>query len=77
MTMGQDNSITKNFSNLTDPRRNNRRHKFIDIITIAVCGVICNANSFEPIAKFGRAKQQWLKGGNYEQWQQPHTGPAK
>jgi hypothetical protein len=26
----------------------------------AVCGVICNADSFEHIAEFGRAKQQWL-----------------
>ena len=60
MAMDQKNSITKHFGNLTDPRRDNRRHKLIDIITIAICGVICNADSFEHIAEFGRAKQEWL-----------------
>lgn len=61
MTMDRDNSIPKYFGNLTDPRRDNRRHKLIDIITIAICGVVCNADSFEHIAEFGRAKQQWLR----------------
>ena len=60
MAIDQNNSISKHFNNLSDPRRDNRRHKLIDIITIAICGVICNADSFEHIAEFGRAKQQWL-----------------
>lgn len=60
MAIDQNNSITKHFGNLADPRRNNRRHKLIDIITIAICGVICNADSFEHIVEFGRAKHEWL-----------------
>lgn len=60
MAINQDNSITKYFKKLTDPRRDNRRHKLIDIITIAICGVICNADSFEHIAEFGKAKHEWL-----------------
>jgi len=34
----------------------------MDIITIAICAVICNADSFEDIAEFGKAKYKWLKG---------------
>ncbi len=54
-------SIPKHFSQIKDPRRDNKRHKLVDIITIAICGVICNADSFEHIAEFGRAKYDWLK----------------
>ena len=60
MTTDCNNSIANHFGNLTDPRRDNRRHKLIDIITIAICGVICNADSFEHIAEFGKAKYEWL-----------------
>ncbi|GAB6910182.1 putative H repeat-associated protein [Desulfosarcina cetonica] len=59
--MNQRPSIPKYFTNLTDPRRYNRRHKLIDIITIAICAVICNADGFEHIAEFGQAKYDWFK----------------
>ena len=52
----------KAFFSLSDPRRDNSRHKLIDIIAIAICGVIANADSFEHIAEFGRAKYEWLRG---------------
>ena len=54
-------TITKHFSTINDPRRENRRHKLIDIITISICAVICNADSFEHIAEFGEAKFDWFK----------------
>lgn len=60
MTSDHTSSIAKHFSNLADPRRYNKRHKLMDIITLAICGVICNADSFEHISEFGRAKHQWL-----------------
>lgn len=44
------------FENITDPRRENKRHKLIDIITIAICSVICNADNYEQIYEFGKAK---------------------
>ena len=59
--MKKDPSIPKYFANLTDPRRENKRHKLIDIITIAICAVICNADSFAHICEFGQAKQDWFK----------------
>ena len=61
MANGEKRSIPEHFANLSDPRSDNKRHKLIDIITIAICAVICNADSFEHIAEFGRAKYGWLK----------------
>jgi predicted transposase YbfD/YdcC len=33
----------------------------MDILVIAICAVICGAEGWEDIAKYGRAKQDWLK----------------
>ena len=60
MANGKEHLILSCFGNLTDPRRDNKRHKLIDVIAISICGVICNADSFEHIAEFGRAKYEWL-----------------
>ena len=49
-------TINRYFENITDPRRENKRHKLIDIITIAICAVICNADNYEQIYEFGKAK---------------------
>lgn len=56
-----DQSITTHFANLTDPRKQNKRHQLIDIITISICAVICNADSFAHICEFGQAKHGWFK----------------
>jgi len=61
ITKNESPSIVKHFSNLSGPRRDNKRHKLIDIMTIAICGLICNADSFAHIAEFGRAKYEQLK----------------
>jgi predicted transposase YbfD/YdcC len=60
MRNGKGPSIPEHFENLSDPRRDNKRHKLIDIITIAICGVICGADGFGQIAEFGRSKFAWL-----------------
>jgi hypothetical protein len=54
-------TINHYFENITDPRRENKRHKLIDIITIAICAVICNANNYDEIYEFGKAKYKWFK----------------
>lgn len=54
-------TIAQYFRQVKDPIRVNRRHKLIDIITIAVCGVICNADNYEQIYEFGKAKYKWFK----------------
>ena len=56
-------SITSFFSVLEDPRPDHtRRHKPIDIMTIAICGVICGADSWVELEQFGKSKEEWLKG---------------
>jgi len=55
-------SITKHFGDLTDPRlERTRRHKLIDILVIAICGVICHADSWEEVEAFGKAKEAWFR----------------
>jgi predicted transposase YbfD/YdcC len=36
-------------------------HRLLDILVIAVCAVIAQAESFEDIALYGRCKQDWLR----------------
>lgn len=46
---------------ITDPRDLNKRHKIIDIINIAICAVVCGADSWEHIEEFGHSKYGWFK----------------
>ncbi len=56
-------SITSYFGSVVDPRSDHtRRHQLIDIITIAICGVICGADSWVDLELFGKSKEGWLKG---------------
>src|SRR5216684_2634295 len=55
-------SLINLFSDLSDPRVDRTKlHKLIDIITIAICAVICGADSWEDIADFGESKQPWFE----------------
>jgi predicted transposase YbfD/YdcC len=49
------------FTQMPDPRRNNARHKLMDILTIALCAVICGADGWAAVAEYGRAKISWLR----------------
>ena len=45
-----------------DPRiERTKRHSLLDIIIIAICGVICGADSWVDIELFGKTKIDWLK----------------
>jgi len=59
--MDKRTSIGDYFSDLTEPRESNKRHKLIDIITIALCAVICGADTWEEIEEFGLAKAEWFE----------------
>lgn len=48
------------FADLTDPRRREVVHPLINIVTIAICAVICGADDFVAIAEYGRKKKKWL-----------------
>ncbi|WP_373529915.1 ISAs1 family transposase [Nostoc sp.] len=55
-------TIADHFLGIEDPRIDRtKRHKLIDIMTIAVCAVICGADGWVAIETYGCAKYEWLK----------------
>lgn len=55
-------SLLDHFSIVEDPRLDrNKCHKLIDIITIAICAILCGADDWTEIAFFGEAKKKWFK----------------
>jgi len=62
MTEHPEASIAHHFSDLTDPRIDRtKRHKLLDIIVIAICGIICGADDWVSIELFGKAKLGWFQ----------------
>ena len=54
--------IEEHFGRVQDPRiERSKEHKLIDIITIAICAVICGAEGWVDIENFGKSKVIWLK----------------
>ncbi len=54
-------SVLEHFGTLPDPRRSQgKRHRLSDLIVIAVCAVVCGADSWADVADFGNAKLKWL-----------------
>ena len=60
MTMTRSARIQDHFTELTDPRRREVLYPLINVVMIAVCAVLCGADDFVAIAKFGRTKRDWL-----------------
>jgi predicted transposase YbfD/YdcC len=55
------NNILSYFDDLDDPRiEKNRKHPLINMIAIAILGVICGADTWVDIERYGKAKQAWL-----------------
>jgi predicted transposase YbfD/YdcC len=55
-------SIERHFADLQDPRvERTRRHKLLDIVVLAICGVICGADDWVSIQEFGEAKLEWFQ----------------
>jgi predicted transposase YbfD/YdcC len=54
--------LKEHFEDLPDPRMVNKcDHLLIDIVMIAICATIADADSWEAIAAFGEEKEDWLK----------------
>lgn len=54
--------VYKHFENITDkrvPRSSN--HELLDIIFLTLCAVICDANCWADVERFGIAKLSWLR----------------
>jgi predicted transposase YbfD/YdcC len=59
----QDVSVARYFADLPDPRVDRtKKHSLTDILVIALCAVVCGADSWEEVEAFGEAKRGWLKG---------------
>jgi predicted transposase YbfD/YdcC len=55
-------SILYHFEQLQDPRvERTRKHLLGDILVIALCGTLCDCDSFVDIAEWARCKHDWLK----------------
>src|SRR6186713_508834 len=52
--------IEEHFAELTDPRRGTPLYPLVNVVTIALCAVICGADDFVAIAKYGNTKRDWL-----------------
>jgi predicted transposase YbfD/YdcC len=54
-------TISEHFADLEDPRIDRAKlHPLINILTIALCGAICGADSWVDIELFGESKQDWF-----------------
>lgn len=55
--------LASHFSNLDDPRKNRwlSLHDLTEIVIMAICGVLCGADSFEDIELFAKTKEDWLR----------------
>jgi predicted transposase YbfD/YdcC len=55
-------SIQEYFSEISDPRvERTKLHLLMDILVIAICAVICGADTWVELEAYGRAKEQWLR----------------
>jgi predicted transposase YbfD/YdcC len=52
--------IEDHFADLTDPRRRKVTYPLMNIVTIALCAVVCGADDFVAIAVWAVAKKKWL-----------------
>ena len=63
MNAGAVGTLSESFSGIDDPRPDRgKRHDLMDIISIAICAVICGAEGWADIELFAKCKYDWLKG---------------
>jgi predicted transposase YbfD/YdcC len=62
METESSSTIVSHFSVIKDPRVTGRSdHKLIDIIVIAICGMICGCDDWIAIEDFGKIRYEWFK----------------
>jgi predicted transposase YbfD/YdcC len=55
-------SLRAHFADLPDPRRGPAlRHDLLDVVTLAICAVLCGADSWVDVELFGTSKEAWLR----------------
>jgi predicted transposase YbfD/YdcC len=54
--------ISKHFEDVTDPRANRgNNYPLLEMVFVALCGAICDCNSWVDVANFGRCKLAWFR----------------
>lgn len=54
--------ICTHFEHVTDPRVNRgENHPLTEMIFVALCAIICDANSWVDVERFGKAKLTWFR----------------
>jgi predicted transposase YbfD/YdcC len=62
MKLKPKTKLVDHLAEIEDPRiERSKRHKLVDILTIAILAVICGADSWSAMESFGQAKEKWLK----------------
>jgi len=62
MTESVNMGIAHHFKRLPDPRVNRTRlHSLSDVLVIALCAVICGADDWASVERFGNAKLDWFQ----------------
>ena len=62
MGLGSSGNLVESFSQIDDPRSDSgKRHDLMEVISIAICAVICGAEGWADVELFGRSKHDWLK----------------
>ena len=62
MDVDAPGGLLRHFSQLKDPRMNRtKKHSLTDILTIAICAVICGADGWVQVEDFGDCKKNWFK----------------
>lgn len=60
--MSSETSIISHFAQLEDPRdERNRKHPLMNIIAIAILGVLSGADTWVDIERYGKSKREWLE----------------
>jgi len=74
MALAPAASLVKHFESMPDPRHErNRRHRLVDVLVIAVCGVIVGCEGPTAIHRWAKVKEDWLR-----QWLElPHGIPSR
>jgi predicted transposase YbfD/YdcC len=61
MASAPDRALVAHFTALEDPRvERTKLHPLENIVTIAICAVICGAETWDDIAAFGNVKAAWF-----------------
>jgi predicted transposase YbfD/YdcC len=53
--------ILRTLEQMPDPRGPNVRHRLIDILTLALCGIVCGAGDWVAVVFYAQRKKAWFE----------------